>query len=643
MLDILNKNTDYELDKVGINNLRGLAIDMINNAGSGHSGICLGSASIIYTLYKRHLIMDLDNKDFLNRDRFIMSAGHGVPLLYGIFYMLGILSLDDIKNLRRINSKTPGHPEYLKTPFIEMSTGPLGQGVATSVGYSIAEEYLHQISKKNIDYYTYVLCGDGELEEGITYEALALAGTLKLKNLIVLYDSNDITLDNKLSISSCEDIKKRFESINFNIIDAVDSPDSIDNALKLARNSDRPSIIICKTTIGIYSKNQGTNLVHGVPLDLEDISNVKEKLGIIDAPFTVSADCCLDLKTSIINRFKEYKKTKKIDYNNLIIKKIMEKDNTYELNDLDIEYENKSLRVLSGEILNKIANNFPLLIGGSADLSSSCKTNLVNFNPFTSDDYSGRNIYFGIREHAMGAILNGMALAGLRPFGSTFLTFSDYMKPAIRMSSMMNLPVLYIFTHDSITVGEDGPTHHPVEQLASLELIPNLKVYRPFDLNELIGSYMEIMKEKSPSALVLPRDNKEISNDTKISGVEDGIYLVRKTEYEDYINLISNGEELGITLKLSENLESIGIHANVYSAPCLKNAKESIKEKLSGENTIAITLGVKNYYFELTKKVISIDEFSISGKKQELLDYFGFNEPKLESKILEILNKENKN
>ena len=643
MLDILNKNTDYELDKVGINNLRGLAIDMINNAGSGHSGICLGSASIIYTLYKRHLIMDLDNKDFLNRDRFIMSAGHGVPLLYGIFYMLGILSLDDIKNLRRINSKTPGHPEYLKTPFIEMSTGPLGQGVATSVGYSIAEEYLHQISKKNIDYYTYVLCGDGELEEGITYEALALAGTLKLKNLIVLYDSNDITLDNKLSISSCEDIKKRFESINFNIIDAVDSPDSIDNALKLARNSDRPSIIICKTTIGIYSKNQGTNLVHGVPLDLEDISNVKEKLGIIDAPFTVSADCCNDLKTSIINRFNEYKKTKKIDYNNLIVKKIMEKDNTYELNDLDIEYENKSLRVLSGEILNKIADNFSLLIGGSADLSSSCKTNLRNFKPFTSDDYSGRNIYFGIREHAMGAILNGMALAGLRPFGSTFLTFSDYMKPAIRMSSMMNLPVLYIFTHDSITVGEDGPTHHPVEQLASLELIPNLKVYRPFDLNELIGSYMEIMKEKSPSALVLPRDNKEISNDTKISGVENGIYLVRKTEYEDYINLISNGEELGITLKLSENLESIGIHANVYSAPCLKNAKESIKEKLSGENTIAITLGVKNYYFELTKKVISIDEFSISGKKQELLDYFGFNEPELESKILEILNKENKN
>lgn len=643
MLDILNKNTDYELDKVGINNLRGLAIDMINNAGSGHSGICLGSASIIYTLYKRHLIMDLDNKDFLNRDRFIMSAGHGVPLLYGIFYMLGILSLDDIKNLRRINSKTPGHPEYMKTPFIEMSTGPLGQGVATSVGYSIAEEYLHQISKKNIDYYTYVLCGDGELEEGITYEALALAGTLKLKNLIVLYDSNDITLDNKLSISSCEDIKKRFESINFNIIDAVDSPDSIDNALKLARNSDRPSIIICKTTIGLYSKNQGTNLVHGVPLDLEDITSVKEKLGIIDAPFTVSADCCLDLKTNITNRFNEYKKNKKIDYNNLIVKKIMEKDNTYQLNDLDIEYENKSLRVLSGEILNKIADNFPLLIGGSADLSSSCKTNLEKFKPFLSDDYSGRNIYFGIREHAMGAILNGMALAGLRPFGSTFLAFSDYMKPAIRMSSMMNLPVLYIFTHDSITVGEDGPAHHPIEQLASLELIPNLKVYRPYDLNELIGSYMEIMKEKSPSALVLPRDNKEISNDTKISGVEDGIYLVRKTEYEDYINLISNGEELGITLKLSENLESIGIHANVYSAPCLKNAKESIKEKLSGENTIAITLGVKNYYFELTKKVISIDEFSISGKKQELLDYFGFNEPKLESKILEILNKENKN
>ncbi len=643
MLDILNKNTEYELDKFGISNLRGLAIDMINNAGSGHSGICLGAASIVYTLYKRHLIMDLDNKDFINRDRFIMSAGHGVPLLYGIFYMLGILSLDDIKNLRRINSITPGHPEYMKTPFIEMSTGPLGQGVASAVGYCIAEEYLHQISNKNIDYYTYVLCGDGELEEGITYEALTIAGTLKLKKLIVLYDSNNITLDNKLSVSSCEDIKKRFESINFNVIEAIDSPDSIDNALKFAKNSDRPSFIICKTTIGLYSKNQGTNLVHGVPLDLEDICNVKEKLGIIDAYFTVSSDCCSDLKNSISNRFNEYKKTKKIDYDNLIVKKIIEKDNTYELNNLDIEHENKSLRDLSGIILNKIANDFPLLIGGSADLSSSCKTNLEKFKIFSSDDYSGRNIYFGIREHAMGAILNGMALAGVRPFGSTFFTFSDYMKPALRMSSMMNLPVLYIFTHDSITVGEDGPTHHPIEQLASLELIPNLKVYRPYDLNELIGSYKEIMKEKSPSALVLPRNNKEISNNTKISGVENGIYLVKETEYEDYINLISNGEELGITLKLSKNLESIGIHSNVYSMPCLKNAKQSIKEKLRNEKTIAITFGVRNYYFELTNKVISIDEFSLSGKKDELLDYFGFSEQKLESKILEILNKENMN
>lgn len=638
MLDILTKK-DYTSDLLGINNLRGLAIDMIDNASSGHPGICLGAAGIVYTLFKRHLIINLEDSNYINRDRFIMSAGHGSPLLYGIFYMLDVLSLDDLKKLRKINSKTPGHPEYKKTPFVEISTGPLGTGVASSVGFAIAEEYLKKISKGNINYYTYVLCGDGELEEGITYESLSLAGNLKLKNLIVLLDSNNVTLDSYLTTSSCENIKERFSSIGFSIFEAGDDPESIDNALKNAKNSDKPSIIICKTTIGLYSKNQGTNLVHGKPLDYEDILNVKNSLHLLNTPFAVSKEAVLDLKGTINNRFKEHKKNNKLNLNNEIVKKIINKEITYNLTDLEVNYENKSLRDLSGIILNEIANNFDLLIGGSADLSSSCKTNLTDYKVFNQDDYSGRNIYFGIREGAMSCILNGLALSNIRPFGSTFLSFSNYMNPGIRMSAMMNLPVLYIFTHDSITVGEDGPTHHPIEQLASLELIPNLKIYRPYDLNELIGCFREIMANLNPSVLVLPRDNKEISTLTKSSEIKNGIYLVKNAEYDNYINLVSNGEELGLVLKVADNLETIGIHTKVYSIPVIKNANKFIIEKLKSETTIGITFGVPNYYYFLTDKVIGINEFSLSGSKDELLDYFGFTEKKLESKILEILNK----
>ena len=526
------------------------------------------------------------------------------------------------------------------TPFIEMSTGPLGQGVATSVGYAVGEAYLNKLSNQEIDYYTYVLCGDGELEEGITYEALSLAGTLKLNKLIVLYDSNDVTLDNKLEVSSREDIKKRFESINFQVIETDDQVNNIDNAIKEAKKSDLPSIIICKTTIGLYSKNQGTNLVHGKPLDDEDIYQIKEKLGLYQTPFTASLEVVEDLKTSVKNRFQEYlemHKSKKQE--NAIVKKIIQEENTYNLTDLEIDYANKSLRDLSGEVLNKIATGFPLLIGGSADLSSSCKTNLKEEKIFSRDNYLGRNIYFGIREHAMAGILNGLALAGLRPFGSTFLTFSDYMKPSIRMSALMNLPILYIFTHDSFTVGEDGPTHHPIEQLLSLELIPNLKVYRPCDFNELIGCYQEIFQNTNPSALILPRDNKEISDLTKTSGIKEGIYLIKDTEYPDYINLLANGEELGLVLKVSTNLETIGIHTKVYSCPCMKNSKHKLIKQLQEETSIAITFGAPNYYYEITNKVIGLNNFSLCGAKEELLKHFGFTVEDLESKILEYLNK----
>lgn len=642
---MFNKNKiDYEIDLKGINNLRGLAIDMIHEANSGHPGICLGAAGIVYTLFKRHMNIDLDNLDYINRDRFIFSAGHGVPLFYSVLYMLDLLTLDDLKSLRKINSKTPGHPEYKRTPLVEMSTGPLGQGVGTSVGVTLGSMFLSQKTNGLIDYYTYVLCGDGELEEGVTYEALSLAGNLKLNKLIVLYDSNNVTLDNELKASSSEDIKKRFESINFNVIESSNDPKSIDEAITNAKNSNLPSIIIFKTIIGEYSKNAGKNIVHGKPLEEDDILSIKEQLNLYPTPFTISQEVKDDFYETVLERSKiiskEWNKRLNKISDRTLIDKLINQENTFDLVNLDIDFENKSLRDLSGVILNQVANAFDLVIGGSADLSSSCKTNLVNEEIFSKDNYSGRNIYFGIREHAMGSILNGLALVGLRPFGSTFLTFSDYVRPSIRMSALMNLPVLYIFTHDSITVGEDGPTHHAIEQLYSLELIPNLKVYRPFDLNELIGCYKEILSSKAPSVLVLPRDNKKISNKTRATGVSEGVYTIIENETDNYVSLISHGEELGIVLEVSNNLRELGIDTKVYSIPCKKNIKKETLDVLKKENLIAITLGIPDYFYNMTDKIIGIDKFSLSGSKEELLDYFGFTPSKLESKILELINKE---
>ena len=633
---------NYEIDEKGVNNLRGLALDMIVNAGSGHGGIILSSAPIIYTLFKYHMNLDINNLDYINRDRFIFSAGHGVPLLYGIDYFLDLLSLDDLKALRKINSKTPGHPE-LGTPLVEFTGGALGQGVATSVGMSIAERYINKKTNDTVNYYTFVLCGDGELEEGITYEALTLAGTLNLNKLIVLVDLNQVTLDNSLKVSSCEDIRKRFESINFNIIETDDLVKNINESIIEAKKSDKPSVIFVKTKIGLYSKYEGTNLAHGMVPDEEELNNIKEKLGLFESSFTVNAEVVETFKKEIIERGEKsisnfQEKYEKLE-NKEFINKLINKENTYSLNNLNIEYKEKSLRELSGELLNIIANDFDLLIGGSADLSSSCKTNLKELGTYESNNYLGRNIYFGIREHGSAAIINGIALSGLRSFMSTFLAFSDYMKGAIRESAIMNLPVLYIFTHDSITVGKDGPLHEPIEQLTSLELIPNLKVYKPFDLNELIGCYKEIFESISPSCLILPRENREISEYTKSSGVETGIYEVISNETNNYINLIANGYELGLVLKVSKNLKEIGIDNKVFSIPCKKNITVNVKKLFNDKITIGVTLGSPDYFFKITDNVIGINTFGKSGSDKELLDEFGFTEEKLLNQILELLKK----
>lgn len=640
------KNTydEYKEDYKVINHLRCLSIDMIDNASSGHPGICLGAAPILYTLYARHLSFNRNDSKWYNRDRFILSAGHGAPLLYSMLYMLGAISLDDIKSLRQLDSITPGHPE-ITTPFVDMSTGPLGQGIASSVGMAIAERYLNSTySKELINHYTYVLCGDGDLEEGISYEAMALASRLKLNKLIILYDSNNVTLDGKLSNSSTEDVITRFKALNFNIL-VVDgeSIKEIDYAITRAKESIMPTIIICKTVIGKYSRDEGKNTVHGKPLSKEDIKSIKEKLDMYESAFTLSNESVEYLKSLIDKRMYLVLRDYERKYSNLKenekekFDKLFSLDTTYNLGNLDFNYEDLSLRDISGNILNSISKEFPLLIGGSADLSSSCKTKLKDEKDFDVNSYNGRNINFGIREHAMGAIMNGMALSGLRSFGSTFLVFSDYLRPAIRMSAIMNLPVIYIFTHDSITVGEDGITHEPIEQLASLELIPNLYIYRPYDVNELLASYRDILKNSHPSVLVLPRDNKAISDLTKNNRIENGAYILKHEITNNYITLISNGEELGLTIKVSDILNAEGFDTRIVSIPCMQNYLNSDTDIIPKKRVIAITYGVSDYYYRFTKDVIGINEFGKSAKKEDILDYFGFTEEKIVNKIKEIV------
>ena len=646
---LISKKENYEMDYKVINNLRCLSIDMINNAKSGHPGICLGAATILYTLFSKHLMFNRKELDWVNRDRFIMSAGHGAPLLYSAMYMLDLLTLDDIKNLRKLGSLTPGHPE-ITTPFIEMSTGPLGQGVASSVGFAISEAYIRNNLTKLMNHYTYVLCGDGDLMEGISYEALALAGRLNLNKLIILYDANNVTLDSELDRTTNENVTLRFKAINFNVIEVDgDSVKDIDNAITKAKDSDKPTLIICRTVIGKYSFEEGKNTVHGKPLSEEDISNIKEKLDIYDSPFNVSMDASSYFQDEVDSRMNLIYKDWQRKYNNAkerdrdLLNLFIDKENTFELPNLDIEYENKSLRDISGNILSEIAKSFPLLIGGSADLSSSCKTKLADYPTFDID-HKGRNIYFGIREHAMGAILNGMALSGLRPFGSTFLVFSDYLKPAIRMSALMSIPVLYIFTHDSITVGPDGATHEPIEQLASLELIPNLYVYRPYDFNELVTSYKLIFESRKPSVLVLPRENKEISELTRGGEVEKGAYILKKEETKDYIVLIANGEELGLAIKVANDLKSLNIDTRIVSIPCMKLYKDNYYDINPDKKPIfAITFGVSDYYYRFTNNVIGLDTFGASGSKEELLENYGFTEKQVTDEILRMLNKEGDN
>ena len=515
---------DNNMDNLIINNLKSLSIDMINNAKSGHPGIALGATKIIYILYKYHMNVNYKDANWLSRDRFVLSAGHGSSLLYSMLYYAGFLELEDLKGFRKVNSSTPGHPE-ITTNGVDISTGLLGEGLGSAVGMALAEAYLRSTNDNHVNYYTYVMCGDGDLEEGLSYEAMSLAGTLKLNKLIVLYDSNDISLDGKINVTFNENIELRMKSMNWNYIRANNDINDIDLAIKNAKVSDKPTLIEIKTIIGEGSLKEGTNKVHGSPLTLEDISKLKEKLNIPLTEFYTDNNLRNELTEYIYSRsISKYNKTK--EYEETVLNKMKIDIDLKNLINSYYEKIDEPLRDTSNKILNVISDNTYSFIGGSADLFSSTKTYTYNGGDFSSTNYTGKNIYYGVREHAMASLSNGIASIGLRPYTSTFLVFSDFMKPSIRLACLMKLPVLYIFTHDSITVGEDGATHEPIEQLSMLRSIPNLVVYRVSDANELLNSYNEILKRCEPSCLVVSKNTSKL---LPVCGdVKNGAYIVKK-------------------------------------------------------------------------------------------------------------------
>lgn len=653
-----------------LNSLRLLSIDMITCAKSGHPGICLGAAPIMHSLYSNFLKVNPRDPMWPNRDRFVMSAGHGSALLYATLFMAGFdISIDDLVNFRRIDSKTPGHPELGKTPGVEVSTGMLGQGFANAVGMAIAEKYVqgileeHMPKQKLINYKVYCLVGDGDLQEGVANEAASIAGNLALDNLIVIYDSNDNTLDGSTKISSCDDTVKKFINMGWEVDFITEGNDirEIDKAIERAKHNRKPTLIEIKTVIGRGSLHEGHHSVHGNPLTKEDIANLREVYNITTNPMEITENAVKYMRESITSRvqfeyetwkrtFAEVKNTTKNENLIKILNFIENKDIglNFDCNHFKIQNDYmEELRESNSKIMNIVAERSKFFLGGSADLSTACHTALYKEIEFTKKYRTGRNISFGVREHAMGAILNGMAISGLKVFGSTFLAFSDYLKPAIRMSAMMNLPVTYIFTHDSMTIGQDGPTHQPVEQLAALRTIPNFKVFRPADINEIIGCWDYIANNNCPTAIVLSKNEAHILAGTSGALTKNGGYIVKREKEKLDCVLISTGTDFTTTYLISEELRSKGIDTRLVSMPSIELFLGQTKEyqnEVIPPNAKVFTIEASStmpwYKFASKDCAIGIDEFGCSGLKNDVLTKVGFDYESIISKIEEKL-KEN--
>lgn len=634
-------------DKRMINDVRSLSLDMINEAGSGHPGICLGAAPILYALYTYHLNFDLNKNDWCSRDRFVLSSGHASALLYATLFCVdeSNYNLNDLKNYRNIYSHTPGHPKYNLDKKIECTTGPLGQGFATAVGMAIASKHLNSyFSNKKIslfDYNVYTLCSDGDLMEGVSYEAASLASKFNLDNLIVLYDSNGVTLDGELDSHHADSISNMYADLGWNVffVKNGESVKEINKAINAAKKSDGPSLIVVNTTIGIYSKYEGTNKIHG-KLEKDDYLEIKKELKQEEKWGYDKVNLALyrqAIQERLENTYKEWYQDyeefcKTLDQKQIagLNSIINNEDITLQLDkviDTSKLFTDRDFRDINYQIMNVISAFVPNFIGGSADVVSSTKTYLKGKEDFCIDNYRGKNIAFGVREHAMGAILNGLALSHLRVFGSCFLAFSDYMKPAIRNCAMMNLPVTYVFTHDSILVGKDGATHQPVEQLAMLRSIPNLSVYRPSDYKELVGSWNEILSNAKPSALILPRGHVEVKEFTNPAGIEYGGYIINEVKKSLDVILVATGSEVDFALELKEELLKNYIEARVVSMPnvgnFLKQDKEYQNEVLpKGYKKIVLEFSNDPTWYRLLEsndEFIGVNTFGKSASEEDVV------------------------
>lgn len=660
---------DVISEKDIISNIKGLGIDMIHAAGSGHPGIVLGAAPILYTLYTRHINVSTNDPKWVNRDRFVMSAGHGSALLYATLFMAGYdLSIDDLKNFRRAGYQTPGHPEYGVTPGVDASTGPLGQGIATAVGMALGEKILdtrYQVAPtgkfncntKVFDYYVYVLCGDGDMMEGISYEAASFAGTNQLSNLIVLYDSNRISLDGETSHTFTENVRGRFAAMGWHTEYVKNGEDinDIDKAIRDAKKSGKPSLIEVSTVIGRGSLLEGTNTVHGKPLSDEDILQLKEKLGLSPEPFVYSDF----LKQEMMRRVnehsaprydewaREYSVVKENIANNIDF--LFDREQEINLANYHFDYPEgyeEELRATNGEIMSTIASMIPNFVGGSADLASSTKAYLKNGNDFSVTNPLGTNIWFGVREHSMGAIMNGLALTKFKTFGSTFLSFADYLKPAMRMSALMHLDPTYIFTHDSISIGSDGPTHQPVEQLAMIRSIPNMYLFRPADVNEVIGSWNYIINtHHHPNTIVLSKQQVPVLK-TVPGNVLKGGYVIKPEERVLHGILIATGTEVHTALRIAEELKmKEGLDLRVVSMPSMELFLEQPDEYRmqvlpKGIRTIVIEAGSSFGWHQFVYNqnyLITVDNFGISGTKDEVLRHCHFNYDTILNRVKNLL------
>lgn len=643
-----------------INAIKALSIAQISKAGSGHPGIALGAAPILYTLYSKHLNIDVLDEKWINRDRFVLSAGHASALLYSMLYMSGFdISINDLKEFRQIDSVTPGHPEYGVTKGVDMSTGPLGQGIASAVGMAISAKYLKEKFNGLISYNTYVLCSEGDLMEGVSYEACSLAGNLKLDNLIVILDSNKVTLDGSLKDSFDEDILKRFEAMGWYTQVVADGNNSllIDMAInKAKRCKGQPSFIEVKTVIGKGSLLQGTNKVHGGTLTKEDIRQLRVKLSVDTDLFKNIRSLRKEMANFIRIRVMHDKKKWEVKYNAYLntcdsdTKRFLlslNEDKRYDVTKLfnDALFDDDELRNINSKVMNIIADNYPCFLGGSADTASSCKTYLKSFDDFNSTSLNGKNIRYGVREHAMGAITNGIALSGLRPFASTFLAFSDYLKPSIRMSSLMNIPSIFVFTHDSVNIGEDGPTHQPVEQLAMLRSIPNFYVYRPCDANEVIGSWHTALNNDKPSSIVISRNKVVNLSTTDPLMVKKGAYIVRKEKKKLFGIIIATGSEVALAIDIAEKLSRKNMEIRVVSMPCTRLFNEqpqSYKDEILpiGYKTFVIERASKfgwHKYVYNDKYIMGIDEFGYSGKEEDVLKKLKLDDDTIYKRIEKLL------